>query len=614
MKITAAIITHAQGSEGWDQHRKRSYNASELAVAMGISRHTARSELVRIKATGIQPEHSDFVQQRVFAPGHESEALARPIAQEIMGEELYPCVLAAEVDGLPLSASLDGMDLFDRMTWEHKQASDALLASLAAGVIPEEYHPQMEQGLMLSGAEKCLFMASNGTRDRMESVWYESDPVLRAKIIPTWKQFAADVAAYQPEAPASPAPTGKAPEALPALHIVLKGEVSASNLATFKDVALAAIRSVNRDLQTDQDFADSAKARKWCEDIESKVAAAKEHALGQTASIDELFRAMDEISAEARRVRLELDKLEKARNLAINGEIVADGVKQFADHMKALNAAMPAAYMPSVPVDFGGAIKGLRSVASKKDAVATELARVKIIANEHATRIQANLRTLAERKDMAFLFADVGALVLKAPDDLAAVMAQRVSRHEAEQAAKEEAQRERIRAEEAVKLQREADEKRRAEEAKSKLKPHAWQLADEQRLRAARLEDERIKREQIEQLQAARIRDEELQRQAQAAIAAAATPAPAPVAAPAPAPVAARVSPAIPTDSGARLSLGQINERISPVSINVAGLAALGYEPVEQVKASRLYRESDFSAICAAIVRHVQGVAQGVSA
>ena len=237
MKITSTIITHAQGSEGWDQHRARSYNASELAVAMGISRHMTRSELVRIKATGIQPEHSDFVEQRVFAPGHEFEALARPIAQEIMGEELYPCVLAAEVDGLPLSASLDGMDLFDRMTWEHKQATDALLASLSAGVIPEEYHPQMEQGLMLSGAEKCLFMASNGTRDRMESVWYESDPVLRAKIIPTWKQFAADVAAYQPEAPAAPAPTGKAPEALPALHIVLKGEVSASNLATFKDVA-----------------------------------------------------------------------------------------------------------------------------------------------------------------------------------------------------------------------------------------------------------------------------------------------------------------------------------------------------------------------------------------
>jgi hypothetical protein len=148
-------------------------------------------------------------------------------------------------------------------------------------------------------------------------------------------------------------------------------------------------------------------------------------------------------------------------------------------------------------------------------------------------------------------------------------------------------------AEEAAKLQREADERARVE-------AQAQQVADEQRQRAARLEDERIKREQIEQLQAARIRDEELQLQAQAAIAAAAAP--------------ARVSPAIPADSGARLTLGQINDRISPVSINVAGLAALGYEPVEQVKASRLYRESDFSAICAAIVRHVQVVALGVAA
>ena len=32
----------------------------------------------------------------------------------------------------------------------------------------------MEQGLLLTGAEKCLFMASNGDRETMRYAWYES--------------------------------------------------------------------------------------------------------------------------------------------------------------------------------------------------------------------------------------------------------------------------------------------------------------------------------------------------------------------------------------------------------------------------------------------------------
>ncbi|HAL72032.1 MAG TPA: hypothetical protein DCP71_09705, partial [Verrucomicrobiales bacterium] len=91
-------------------------------------------------------------------------------------------------------------------------------------------------------------------------------------------------------------------------------------------------------------------------------------------------------------------------------------------------------------------------------------------------------------------------------------------------------------------------------------------------------------------------------------------PAPAPVAAPAPAPGAARFSPAVPTDAGARLTLGQINERLAPVASTVAGLSALGFDPVEQIKSSRMYRESDFAEICTAIVRHVNAASVGVAA
>ena len=593
-------ISLIQGTPEWAAHRSHHFNASDAPAMMSCSPYMTRTELLTRIKTGISPD-VDPATRRRFDDGHRFEALARPLAERIIGEELY----AVTGTNGKLSASFDGLTLLEDTAWEHKSMNASLYGSGAPWgdgfELPLHYRVQMEQQMIVSGAGRVLFMASrwndDDTLDVEQHCWYASDPDLRTQIIVGWQQFAADLAAYQPEAPAAAAPIGKAPESLPALHIVLKGEVSASNLATFKEVALAAIRSVNRDLQTDQDFADSAKARKWCEDIESKVAAAKEHALSQTASIDELFRTMDEISAEARRVRLELDKLEKARTVALNGEIVADGVRQFADHMRALNAAMPSPYMPSVPVDFGGAIKGLRSVASKKDAVATELARAKIVANEIAARIQANIKHLQEHASAhRFLFVDTATIVLKAPDDLQALVALRISQHERAEAAKAEAQRERIRAEEAAKLQRAADERARAEaEEKRRAEEVESRRATQAELAHAK---ENTEGQELSPTAQALYEEEAADSFAQRH------------------PTLAQPAPAtaIRTDSGARLSLGQINDRIAPLSISVAGLAELGFDPVAQVKASRLYCESDFPSICAAIARHAHAAAQVIPA
>lgn len=70
------------------------------------------------------------------------------------------------------------------------------------------------------------------------------------------------------------------------------------------------------------------------------------------------------------------------------------------------------------------------------------------------------------------------------------------------------------------------------------------------------------------------------------------------------APAAPEAPAAAALDDGDRLTLGQINERLAPVSISVAGLQQLGFEPVAQVKASRLYRACDLPAMGEAIARH----------
>src|SRR5690606_4233062 len=190
---------------------------------------------------------------------------------------------------------------------------DCMVDGCTGADLPKHYRVQMEQQLLVAGAGRALFMASKWNDDgelvEERHCWYTSDPELRELLVAGWKQFEADVAAYQPEEPATAPVVGRAPEQLPALHIEVTGMVTASNLREFQHQAMAVLGSINRDLQTDEDFANAEQTVKWCKGVEERLDATKAHALSQTASIDELFRTIDTVSAEARRIRLELDKL-----------------------------------------------------------------------------------------------------------------------------------------------------------------------------------------------------------------------------------------------------------------------------------------------------------------
>ncbi|HWH75141.1 MAG TPA: hypothetical protein VNV16_12865, partial [Methylibium sp.] len=108
-------------------------------------------------------------------------------------------------------------------------------------------------------------------------------------------------------------------------------------------------------------------------------------------------------------------------------------------------------YLPPSTHDFPGVIKGLRTLDSVRNAIDTELARAKIEASALADKVEANLKTI-DAAGAPTLFPDKASLVLKAPDDLAAVIAQRIA---AEQKRQDD-ERERIRAEEAARVEREA--------------------------------------------------------------------------------------------------------------------------------------------------------------
>lgn len=448
MKIHSVI----QGSEAWHALRANYFTASEAPAMMGASKQMKRTELLHAKKTGLDRDVSWWVQKYLFDKGHEAEALARPILEARIGEDLFP-VVGTKGD---LLASLDGCTMLGETLFEHKMWNEQLAADVLAGTLDPHYYWQLEQQLLVSGAEKVIFVCSDGTEDNFVSMEYAPVPGRAATLVAGWKQFQADLLDFTP-VEILPEAVGKTPESLPALRIEVTGMVTASNLEQFKAHSLAMFDSINTDLQTDQDFADAEKTVKWCGEVEERLAAARQHALSQTESIDTLFRAIEEISAEARRKRLELNNLVKARKVSIREDIIMAAAKALQTHIDQINTSLGGkARMPVVPADFAGAIKGKKSITSLRDAADSELARAKIAASQIGDSIRANLVSYAElAASHTFLFNDLQQLVLKANDDLVALIKVRISEHQKAEADKEEAQRERIRKEE---LQRIADE------------------------------------------------------------------------------------------------------------------------------------------------------------
>lgn len=639
-----------QGSQEWLAFRATHFGASEAAAMLGLSKTMTRPELLHMKATGLTPEFTAWVQKNVLDHGHVVEGLTLPLIEKHIGEDLYPATCS---EGR-ISASCDGLTMAGDIAWENKQPNAEIVAQVKAGQMPEQHMPQCQQVLMVTGASKLIFSVSDGT-GVLHMLEVFPDPAWFERLRAGWAQFEVDLANYEPPAATTPAPTGRAPETLPALFITVKGEVTESNLASFKEVALAAIRSVNRDLQNDQDFADAEKAVKWCEDVEKRVAGAKQHAQSQAATIDTLFKTMDDISAEARQVRLDLEKLVKARKVSLKTEMLTEAQTALGDHIRGLNKRLGRDHMPQVAADFAGAISGKRNFDSMRDALNATLANAKIAANATADKIQLNLAYLQEDvpQGHAFLFADLSTIVLKANDDFRILVDSRIAAHKAKKAQEEADTRERIRKEEKDRMDNQqiagiqqqvliATQGRAGVRQGGTIEciretlaeTESWlinadQFAEYTVARAQAAKDDALRRIRqllsaaelkathdavgtaaLDGIAAARSEGSmppallnEMQGVATDLIAdlavgrASESSKPANVvpmrASAAPAPVAAPATP--PT-----MKLGDINALLSPIALTAEGLATLGF-PATTVKSAKLYHHHDLTNICGAL-------------
>ncbi len=583
-----------QGSAEWHAYRRKHFNASDAPAMMGCSPYKTRAQLLHEMSTGIAPE-VDKATQRRFDDGHRFEALARPLAEKIIGDDLYP-VTGSEGR---LSASFDGITLGEDVVFEHKTLNEALRAAIrqqggnANDFLPLHYRVQLEQQLMVSGACKALFMATKWASDNVEVIedrhcWYAADPDLRAKIVAGWEQFERDLDAYVPPKAAEPA-RAEPMDSLPAVSVRLDGALSVvGNLPSFAEALRAFIARIPAKPATDNEFATCDAACKALKKAEEALDAAEAGALASITDVEAMRRAVADCRKLARDTRLAAEKLVDRRKTEIKEQAVMAARAALDKHIADLNGELAPMRLQPVAADFAGAIKGLRSITSLQDALDTTLAQAKIAADTAARLVRTNATLFREKAEgLEFLFSDLGQLIHKAPDDFALLVQARVDAHRAAEARRLEAERERIRAEETAKSQRDAEQAAAAKAEHDRMAAEAIAKAS-QALQVTT--QPAASGGQVDGSRAAESHPGVCSGHTQRGQT---NPPASPIA-----------------DEPATLKLGVICERLG-FTVTAQFLADVLHVPHRATdKAAKLYRESDWPLICKQLVSHVGAMAE----
>lgn len=450
------VLNVQQGSDDWLSARALcDGTASEAPAAGGKSKYQSRTELLAQKHTGLT-KSVDSKTQELFNRGHAAEASARSIAEEIIGDELSPTTMTLEIDGLKLLASLDGITFDDGVIFEHKLWSESLADDVENNTLSEHYTIQMDQQLLVSGAERCLFMVSDGTKEKNVWCWYETTEEKKAAVVSAWRQFKRDLAEYVPPE-VKEAPKTEAVESFPVPAILVRGELVECNLDAITPYFDKFLLETKTRLVTDEDFAQGEVNAKASRDAAKNCKLTAKAVVDQIMPVSDVVRTLERYASEFDKLGLALEKAVKEQKEAIKANAISDARNQFTQHVSQLDDEVkPIRLMIDMP-DFAGVIKGLKTLASLHNAIATALANAKIDADAKAKDIRAKLAWCKEHAaGMSMLFPDLQQIISKPMDDFTLLITSRIDAHKKAEAERIDAERAKIKAEEESKAQKHA--------------------------------------------------------------------------------------------------------------------------------------------------------------
>jgi len=462
-----------QGSPEWCAFRLEHFGASEAAAMLGLSKKVKRTELLHMKHTGIAKEYSDWLQKNVLDKGHEVEALARPIVEKMIDDDLYPVTCS---DG-KLSASCDGLTMSYVTAWENKQWNTEYAEMVRNGILPEEHAPQCYQILRITRAQKVVFSISDGTEENTVTMDVLPDQEWFDRIDAGWAQFEKDLAEYvEPEV--IDTPQAEAIMSLPAVVIQVSGALTNCNLddVTPKfDLFLAKAEAG----KTSIDIPNGTAIAKFSRDAAADCKLTAKAVVSQMATVSDAVNKLElyakKFDAMGLLYEKEVDRLKEIEKVAALNKAKAE----YAEYCAVWQAKILPITLVAPVVDFAFAIKGLKTVESKNNALNVALANGKIAVDAVAKDILAKQAWLKDNATgHSSLFPDLQSLIVKPMEDFTLTITSRIEKQKADEAARLATERERMEAEAKAKAEREAAAKLAAEEARIRAEEQAKARAE----------------------------------------------------------------------------------------------------------------------------------------
>lgn len=447
----------------WLDKRQACFCASEAPAMMNESRFMTRTELLDLKS-GVKKAVNSST-QAIFDRGHESEEYARGHIEAELLEDLPPVVGVIKVNDMMLLASFDGLSDDGKTIWEHKLFNKDLAKRVVAGDLTAHYYWQLEHQMLVSNQDECIFMTSDGSIENRESMTYKSIPERREKLIAGWSQFAKDLKVHVVIEPIKKV-IGSSSSFFPTLVCDTTGTSITSNaddiLATV--IAMAEIEN-DRELETDQDFADKEEFNKQVKkaraDIKTAVAEQRNesfiHLCDVAKEIDTVLQKMQSLG----------EKQVKEKKQQIKNDIVNNADESFSQYIDEVNEQIEPFIISdildcSMPA-LASAMKGKRTISSMQNAVDSELANFKAGVESRLDAIKINIESFKEvERDHLFLFNDIALLLGNNTATFDAVVNSRLTEHKAAEEKRIEAERETIRKEEQAKAQAKIEAEREA--------------------------------------------------------------------------------------------------------------------------------------------------------
>ena len=420
------IINAAQGSQAWLDARKDCFTASETQNMMGVGKYKTRQELLHEKATGLVKE-VDPNTQRLFDRGHATEALARVIAEKMIGEELYPITAKLTVDGFPLLASLDGLTMDNKIAFEHKLLSESLKEQVLAKQLEPHYTAQLDQILLVTGADKVLFVTSDGTEENFYSMWYETTDEKKTALLNAWAQFAKDLENYEPTKVKENV-VAEEVQSFPVPSIHVRGELVNCNLPSITPVFDKYLAETNTNLVTDQDFADGEANAKNCREAAKNLKLTAKAVIGQITEINEAVSTLELYASKFDAMGLKLEKAVKEQKETIKTNAILKAKQDFFARVQELEAEMKPIRLVVETPNFADAIKGLKTIDSMHARISQALTNGYLNADSVARDIRNKLEWFRSVvTEPLSLFSDLDNIIYKPMDDFKLVVETRIA-------------------------------------------------------------------------------------------------------------------------------------------------------------------------------------------